>query len=72
MSRSVALIFTIDLFLNHIHMCTPVCWNMHMSAGAHKIQKRLSDSLSIESSCELPDMVAGNQTQVLCKNNMLF
>lgn len=42
---------------------------MPMAADTLRVQERpLSPGAGITSSCELPDMGAGNKTQALCKS----
>lgn len=45
----------------------------HMSPGIHRVKREYQCPWSgVQGWFELSDTVAGNQTQVFCKNNMLF
>lgn len=57
------------LFFNYVPMCLPVCGYVDMCVDVCAVQKRIPWNWSYRG-CESPDMGAGNQTQVLCKNSI--
>lgn len=55
-------------------VCVPMCGYMGLSAGTGGGQKRANRSpkAGVSSSCEPPNMVAGNRTLVLYKSRRGF